>query len=453
MASTYSQLKIELIGTGEQSGTWGATTNTNLGTALEEAITGTVDVPFSSADVTLTLTNTNASQTARNLRLNLTGTVAAAQNLIVPAIEKFYIINNTLTYDITVKNSSGTGTVIKAGTSGFVFNNGTNVVAALDYFSGGAAITSGTINGVIIGGSSAGAITGTTITGTTFNGGSFSGTSGTFTSLSDSGNLTFTGTGNRILADFTNATIANRAAIQSSTTNGNTVVGALPNGTATGSAFQAYNNATPTNASLLSLEASSTATTLASSIRGSGTYLPMAFNVNGTESLRLLTTGAISFGSSGTAYGTSGQVLTSQGNAAPTWTTLTSSQWVTSGSNIYYTTGAVIDTRINPRSLAAANTSGTITPASNTYDQVNYLLTGTAAFAVPSGTPVNGQKLSIRLYAASTQTVSWTTTSTGYREIGTTLPLSVAAGKTVYVGCVWNSTDSFWDVVAVATQA
>ncbi|RPH84794.1 MAG: hypothetical protein EHM73_15890, partial [Chroococcales cyanobacterium metabat2.561] len=67
MASTYSQLKIELIGTGEQSGTWGATTNTNLGTAIEEAITGSVEVPFSSADVTLTLTNSNASQTARNL--------------------------------------------------------------------------------------------------------------------------------------------------------------------------------------------------------------------------------------------------------------------------------------------------------------------------------------------------------------------------------------------------
>ena len=74
MASTYSNLKIELIATGEQSGTWGITTNTNLGTALEEAIVGSADVTFASADVTLTLTDTNASQTARNFRLNLTGT-------------------------------------------------------------------------------------------------------------------------------------------------------------------------------------------------------------------------------------------------------------------------------------------------------------------------------------------------------------------------------------------
>ena len=79
MASTYSDLKIELIATGEQSGTWGTTTNTNLGTALEEAITGSADVSFSSGTVTLTLTNTNATQSARNLRLNLTGTSGGAQ--------------------------------------------------------------------------------------------------------------------------------------------------------------------------------------------------------------------------------------------------------------------------------------------------------------------------------------------------------------------------------------
>ena len=74
MASSYSDLKIELIGTGEQSGSWGTTTNTNLGTAIEEAIAESVDVPFSSGTVTLTLTNSNASQSARHLRLNLTGT-------------------------------------------------------------------------------------------------------------------------------------------------------------------------------------------------------------------------------------------------------------------------------------------------------------------------------------------------------------------------------------------
>lgn len=116
------------MGTGDQSGTWGTTTNTNLGTAIEEAITGSADVTFASADVTLTLTNTNTAQTARNLRLNLTGTVSATQNLIVPAIEKQYIVNNGLTYDITVKNSTGTGVSVPAGKSMIVFNTGSNVV-------------------------------------------------------------------------------------------------------------------------------------------------------------------------------------------------------------------------------------------------------------------------------------------------------------------------------------
>jgi len=134
MPSTFSPLKIELIATGEQSGTWGNTTNTNLGTAIEEAITGSADVAFSSADVTVTLTDTNAAQTARNLRLNLTGTSGGARNLILGSgcqIEKLYLINNGLADAVTVKNTTGTGIAVPAGTSMFVFNNGTNVVAAV----------------------------------------------------------------------------------------------------------------------------------------------------------------------------------------------------------------------------------------------------------------------------------------------------------------------------------
>ena len=163
MASTYSPLKIELIGTGEQSGTWGTTTNTNLGTAIEEAITGSADVAFSSADVTVTLTNNNTTQTARNLRLNLTGTSGGARNLILGSgcqIEKLYLVNNGLADAVTVKNTSGTGIAVPAGKSAFVYNTGTNVVDALSYFSGtlnssSATITGGTINGTSVGASTA----------------------------------------------------------------------------------------------------------------------------------------------------------------------------------------------------------------------------------------------------------------------------------------------------------
>jgi hypothetical protein len=139
MASTYSDLKIELIATGEQSGTWGVTTDTNLGTAFGEAITGSADVNFATAaDVTVTLTDTNTAQTARNLRLNLTESstgVGYVGNVILGSgcqIKKLYLINNGTTAVKTIKNTTGTGIAVPAGTSMFVFNNGTNVVEAVN---------------------------------------------------------------------------------------------------------------------------------------------------------------------------------------------------------------------------------------------------------------------------------------------------------------------------------
>jgi hypothetical protein len=173
MASTYSSLKIELIATGEQAGTWGITTNTNLGTAIEEAITGTADVAFSSSDVTLTLTDTNGTQTARNLRLNLTGTSGGARNLIVPAIEKQYIVNNGLADAVTVKNSTGTGIAIPSGKTMIVFNNGTNVLDVTNYASsltlgsalptgsGGTGLTTFTSGGAVYASSTSALTTGT----------------------------------------------------------------------------------------------------------------------------------------------------------------------------------------------------------------------------------------------------------------------------------------------------
>lgn len=149
MASTYSDLKIELIGTGDQSGTWGNTTNTNLGTAIEQAITGSGDVTFASADITLTLTDTNASQTARNLRLNLGGTSGGARNLIVPSIEKQYIIYNGTADTVTVKNASGTGVAVPTGKTMVVFNNATNVVDVTTHAS---SLTLGTALAVSSGG-------------------------------------------------------------------------------------------------------------------------------------------------------------------------------------------------------------------------------------------------------------------------------------------------------------
>ena len=132
MASTYSSLKIELIGTGDQAGTWGATTNVNLGTAIEEAITGSANVTFASSNTAIALTDTNAAQTARNLRLNLVGTITNQQTLFIPAIEKQYIVTNGLSNSVVISNGSnasptGTTVTVPAGKSMLVYNDGSNV--------------------------------------------------------------------------------------------------------------------------------------------------------------------------------------------------------------------------------------------------------------------------------------------------------------------------------------
>lgn len=156
MASTYSALKIELIATGEQSGTWGTTTNTNLGTAIEEAIVGRATANFTSdANLTLTLTNTNATQTARNLVLNVTSGVSLSttRDLIVPGIEKPYIIQNNTSGSQSIRVIvAGASVTVPNGRTAFVYNDGTDVKSALDYIPAvttpSATITGGTIAGI-----------------------------------------------------------------------------------------------------------------------------------------------------------------------------------------------------------------------------------------------------------------------------------------------------------------
>lgn len=139
MASTYSSnLKIELMAAGEQNNTWGATTNVNLGTALEEAIVGYGNPNFASdADLTITLANSNSAQIARNFVLNVTSSLSLTStwNLIVPTSEKPYIIQNNTTggQSIVVKTASGTGVTVPNGKSVFVYTDGTNVVSAINY--------------------------------------------------------------------------------------------------------------------------------------------------------------------------------------------------------------------------------------------------------------------------------------------------------------------------------
>ena len=137
MSSTYStNLKLQLMATGENSTTWGNVTNLNLGTALEESISGSSTITLAGTSQTISFSNTNSSQPARNMRLNLTGTagtscVVTVQNLT----SKVYLVNNAVTDSNTVTLSMGSGSnvAIPAGTSMWVYSDGTNVTSATSY--------------------------------------------------------------------------------------------------------------------------------------------------------------------------------------------------------------------------------------------------------------------------------------------------------------------------------
>jgi hypothetical protein len=139
MSSTYSTLKIELMAQGENNNQWGNITNSNLGTAMEQAMVGmaTVSTGFTANVATLTLTNTNALQDARAVCLNVTATLTAAGTLNVPAIQKPYLIFNNTSggFALTVKVSGQTGVSVPNGKKTLVYNNATDVGDAITYLS------------------------------------------------------------------------------------------------------------------------------------------------------------------------------------------------------------------------------------------------------------------------------------------------------------------------------
>lgn len=137
MASTYStNLGIELIATGEQSGTWGSTTNANLGTLLEQSIAGyqSQAVTDSSSATVLTIAN-GAASVGRNAVISLTGSLTAARVVEVPAKTKVYIFSNDTTggYAVTVKVTGQTGVSIPAGSKALVYCDATDVVQVAQF--------------------------------------------------------------------------------------------------------------------------------------------------------------------------------------------------------------------------------------------------------------------------------------------------------------------------------
>ena len=130
MASTYSaDLKLELMATGENAGTWGTKTNTNLD-LVQQAIAGYQAIDVAASDVALVMSNASISN-ARNMVLNFTGTLAGARTVTIPdSIEKFYIVKDGTTHSgntLTFKTVSGTGFTLDEGKIHAAYSDGTNI--------------------------------------------------------------------------------------------------------------------------------------------------------------------------------------------------------------------------------------------------------------------------------------------------------------------------------------
>jgi len=158
-----------------------------------------------------------------------------------------------------------------------------------------------------------------------------------------------------------------------------------------------------------------------------------SLTVNGTS---------ISLGASGTVTAAAGTLTGTTLNSTVVSSSLTSVGTVTAGT---------WNSRIDPRVTSAASASS-LTPDISTTDIYAYTaLAATLTIGVPTGTPVNGDKLIFRIKDNGTsQTLTFNAI---YRVVGTTLPSATTAGKILYIGCIYNSAETLWDVVALAQQA
>jgi len=142
MPSTFSPaLRIELIGSGEQVGVWGNTTNNNLGDLVEQAITGSTEINVTAADVTLTALNGVVDQ-ARSAVLIVTGTAGVTRVITIPNANKTYTVKNRSDATVQIKTASGTAFDVPTLSEAYVYCDGANVITGRVITDGANAITS-----------------------------------------------------------------------------------------------------------------------------------------------------------------------------------------------------------------------------------------------------------------------------------------------------------------------
>jgi hypothetical protein len=327
MTTAYtSLLGLALPVDGELTGTWGQVVNNSITSLLDTAVAGAATTSVASADWTLSTTS-GAANEARAAILRPTGSPGVLRNIIAPSQSKAYIVQNQSNAAVVVKGSATTGVSIAAGKTALVAWNGSDFIeitpstisSTLPVATGGTGAT--TLTGVLKGNGTS-AFTAAT-SGTDYSAGTSALATGILKSTTTTGALTIA-----VAADFptlnqnttgTAANLTSATTLPSGMTLVAPILGTPASGTLTNCTGYTYANL------------SGTVPTWNQNTTGTAAGLSTTLSIasGGTNSTATPTAGGAGYGT-GTAHaytaaGTAGQVLTSQGAAAPTWTTLTSS--------------------------------------------------------------------------------------------------------------------------------